>query len=188
MSEHERLYRRILRRETHSSRTAAVLAVAATLIVLCLAVGAAAVRLAVDSASRETVVSWASGASGDTFARPAVITGGAIAATLGLWLVLLAMLPGRRARHGRLAGRVALLADDEVTADAIADRVARELGLDRRQVRVTVARRAAAVKVTPTSGVAVDQHAAARAVDEVVEGLGLALVPLVTVAAQGVLA
>ncbi len=188
MTEQQMVYRRILRRETHSSRAGAAIVVAVILILLCLAVGAGVVWLAIDPGLRDAMHSWSSGLAGDGFAPPPLLAGGAIVAILGLWLVLLALLPGRRARQGRIAGRVALLADDEVTANAIADRVARRLGVDRGQVRVTVARRAAAVQITPVSGVPVDQQAAARAVDEVADGLGLSLVPRITVADHGVLA
>ncbi len=179
---------RVLRRETHSSRAGAAIVVAIVLALIGIAAGAGSVWLLVDPGTREAVAAYLSALTAEGLVTPVVIVAAVVAALLGLWLVLLALLPGRRPRHGRFDGRIAVVAEDGVVADLIADRVAKTLGVDRSRIRATVGRRTATVVVTPTSGVTVDRGAASGAVETASSGLGIPLVPHIVVAEHGVVA
>lgn len=182
------VYRRLIRRETHSSRAGAAIAVAAVLVVLCVAAGAAAVWLLVDTTARDTVFTALSGFDPEARTAPVVAVAGGVAALLGLWLLLLGVLPGRRPRRGRPAGRVAVVIDDGLAADVIADEVAGELATKRELVRVTVGCRRTVVTVTPVSGLPVDEDAARRAASEAASSLGWPSAPRIAVAPRGVMA
>jgi hypothetical protein len=107
---------------------------------------------------------------------------------VGLILVALALLPGHRARHGRTAGRVELVVDDGLLADAAAHAVAERCALAPSQVSVTVTARRARVRIRPISGVPVDERAAAAAAERALDRLGYPLQPVVIVSSKGVLA
>lgn len=188
MSDEQTLYRRVLRRETHSSRAGAAITVAAVLVLLCVAAGAGAIWLVIDSAARDSVFSATSGFEPDAAVAPMTAVAGGVVALLGLWLLLLGVLPGRKARHGRTAGRVAVVTDDGVAADVIADKVAKSLSTKRDLVSVTVGRRNAVVTVTPVSGVPVDEEAARQAASDAASSLGRPLSPRIDVASRGVIA
>ncbi len=181
-------YRRVLRRETHSPRAGAAVTVAVVLGLLGLGVGAGSIWLLVDAAARDAAVGSLGGLTSDRLASPVVLAAGIVAGLLGLWLALLALLPGRRARHGRFDGRIVVIAEDGVIADLVADRVARTLGVERTRIRATVGRRTAMVVVTPTSGLAVDRGAACGAVESATADLGMPLAARVVVAGRGVIA
>ncbi|WP_431806779.1 hypothetical protein [Microbacterium paraoxydans] len=178
--------RRLLRRETRSSRTApaTVLAVLLAVVLLgLLGVGAAA---AVDAGFRADATALLADVA-EALRVPAVaIATGAVLVVLAVLLLALAVLPGRRARRARLSGRTALVVDDGVLADAIADGVARRTGVPRSRVSVTVGRRSATVRLTPTSGVPVDREAAQTAAADVLSEVGFALTPRVHVETEGV--
>lgn len=188
MTDVNRSYRRILRRETHAARTAP--AVVAVLIVLLAAVAAAvgAVWRHLDARSWEPVGGWLRGVA-SWAAEPATLIGlGTAALVLAVIAIALALLPGRRARRARITSRLAVVIDDGVLADAVADAVAQREGLDRRQVAVRLASRTAQVRVTPTSGLAVDERRVAAAAEAAMSALGFAVVARVSVATRGVVA
>ncbi len=182
------IYRRVLRRELHSSRAGGAIAVALLLGLAGLAAGAGAAWLLVDPDTRHLVAEALRGLTAERLAAPVVLGAGIVAGLLGLWLVLLAVLPGRRARHARFDGRTAVFADDGVIADIVVDRVAKALGIERGRIRATVAQRSTKVVVTPTSGVAVNRSAASGAAEAASADLGTPLAPQIIVAAQGVIA
>ncbi|MFK3676476.1 hypothetical protein ACI2IP_02010 [Microbacterium sp. NPDC090218] len=187
MTNEQATYRRVLRRETHAPRTIPAAVVASIGVVLLLALLAGAVWWLVDATFRDSVTRWF-----DTVAatpnEAVPFGGGAVLVVLALVLFALAVLPGRRARRARTTPRTALLVDDGVIADSIAEAVARRSGVDRGRVAVTVGRRTVAVRITPTSGVPVDRLAAESAVDDVLSGIGFTATPRVTVEANGVIA
>lgn len=186
MTNERTMYRRVLRRETHAARTIPAVVVASLAAVLLLALLAGGVWWLVDENFRADVARWVDGASG---VGQAVLLGvGAILAILALVLLALAVLPGRRARRARTTARTALLVDDGVIADAIADAVARRTGVDRGRVAVTVGRRMVAVRITPTSGLPVDRKAAESAVNDTLSGIGFAATPRVVIDTNGVIA
>lgn len=181
------VYRRLLRRETHSPRTVAAVVVAllaaAALLALC-ALGAA---LAWDAGFREAFADWLSGAVAGDAASAALTAGGSIAVLVALVLLIVAITPGRRARHARTTERSALVVDDGVLADAAADAVAGSCALDRRQVSTTISRRSLTVRVTPTSGIALDRDRARGAALAAVTGAGFDTTAEVELAPRGVI-
>jgi len=188
MTSERSAYRRVLRRETHSSRTApaVVTAVVAIVILLVLAVGG--VWGLLDPSIRGTAGAWLDRAVPPRNRPEALVIAGAVAAVIGLVLLALAVLPGRRARRARTTERLALLVDDGVLADAVADAVALRCGIDRRQVATTLGRSRVSVRITPTSGIRVDESAAEAAASEAVSALGFTVTPRVHVASTGVVA
>jgi len=163
------VYRRILRREQHSSRSGSAIVV---LVVLTLAVGYVGVEAVYAALGRPAlffspvdVLSTLSAAV-DGGATGLVLAAGIAAALVGLLLLGLAVTAGRRGRHTVDDDRVAVVVDDRVIASSLA-RVARVSGrLSDQQVSAWVSRRQAQIDLTPTSGLTVDEQAvesAARA-------------------------
>jgi hypothetical protein len=74
-------------------------------------------------------------------------------------VLLVALLPGRLARHTLPVSRTAVVVDDRVVASALARTASRTAGIDPDQVVVTVGHRTALVTVRPSSGFAVDRQA-----------------------------
>lgn len=179
--------RRVLRRETRSSRTLpAVVFATALLLVLLIAVGAG-VAWMLDPGAKAAVDAAVAGVA-LVAANPAVAIGvGLLATALAVVLLALAFAPGRRARRARLTPRSGVIVDDGVLADAIADGVARRTGVPRGRVAVTIGRRTASVRLTPTSGVPVDPQAGADAAAAVLAEAGFPLTPRVHVAGEGVI-
>lgn len=188
MTNEQAVYRRVLRRETHASRTVPALIVAGIGAVVLLSLLGAGVWWLVDPGVRAEAQRWLAGAADVMNEQFASVGIGAVLVIVALLLLVLAVLPGRRARRGRTTDRAVLLVDDGVLADSIAQAVARRVGVDRRRVSVTVGRRAATVHITPTSGVPVDRSAAESAVEDTLGGVGFSLTPRVDVAAEGVIA
>ncbi|MCY1247115.1 hypothetical protein D9M72_604110 [compost metagenome] len=78
---------------------------------------------------------------------------------------MLAVAPGRRARHALGSGRAAVVADHEVIAAALSRAARRQAGLAPGQVSTTVGSRSVSVTIQPTSGIPVDAGAVKAAVD-----------------------
>lgn len=162
------LYRRILRREQHSSRSGSTIVVLVLLTLVVAYVGVEAVYAALGRPalvfSPVDVVSTLSSAV-DGGSTGIVIGAGVVAALVGLVLIVLALTAGRRGRHTIDDDRVAAVVDDGVIASSLA-RTARVSGrLSDQQVKAWVSRRQAQIDLTPTSGVAVDDgsvHSATR--------------------------
>lgn len=169
------LYRRISRRELHSSRSGAAIAVASVVIVLSGWFGAEIVLhlvgqrpllLAPDDLARSVQA---------TSSLPvALLAGlGAGCAVIGILLAVIAVSPGRRARHLIGSERMVTVVDDEVIASALAGRAARVAGIDPNNARVSVSRRLATVHLVPTSGQSVHTGTVLRAVGDQLDGLML---------------
>ncbi|AZZ56136.1 hypothetical protein [Rathayibacter iranicus] len=161
-------YRRYLRRETHSSRSAAQIVVLVLIALLAASVGTEAVLavlgaaplLLAPSALLNALVSVAA------LAQPALIGVAVAAGILALILLVLAVAPGARARHTVEDDRLAVVVDDGVIASALA-RTARTAAHSRREdTRASLGRRTALVEVTPASGIAVERDLVQKAVDE----------------------
>ncbi|MGN8051097.1 hypothetical protein ACTJKO_15560 [Curtobacterium sp. 22159] len=164
---HDRVYRRILRRETNASRSGAVVvAMLVTLVVAAAAVFAAALVLldqrVLGIDPRDLVDAARRAPRGlDT----TVVVGiGAIIAVVGLVFLAQALLPQRRPRHVMSSERLAVVVDDEVLASAAARaaRSATRLGPD--AAVGTVGRRTVDVVLRPAAGVDVPAVAATEAV------------------------
>lgn len=188
MTSEQATYRRVLRRETHSSRTASAVTAASVAIVILLALVVGGVWGLVDPSVRDMATEWIDGAFPRESRRTLLVVAGAIAVLIALVLIALAVMPGRRARRARTTERVALLVDDGVLADAVADAVALRCGIDRRQVSTTLGRSRIIVRITPTSGIRVDEAAAAETASDAVSALGFTAAPRVLVATNGVVA
>jgi hypothetical protein len=188
MTVDESTYRRVLRRETHASRTIAAVVVASVALALLLGLIVAGIGWLIDPVFREGAAN-AGAAVMESTGQPAVAmaAGGALV-LLAVVILALAVTPGRQARRARTTDRAALLVDDGVIADSIAERVARRTGVGRRQVSVTVGGRITSVRITPTSGLPVDRTAAEAAVADTVSGIGFVTTPRISIAAEGVIA
>ena len=188
MKDRQAIYRRLLRRETHSSRSGVAVVFAVLFAAVLLALVGLAVWAGYDEGFRQIVAAWIE----DSVAAvdgPALLVGvGAACLVIAATLILVAVLPGRRARHARATERFALVADDGVLADAAADAVSRACALGRAQVSTTLARRGLAVRITPTSGIHVDRQRAARAASAALVGAGFDGEATVDVAQEGVIA
>ena len=163
------LHRRLVRRERYRSRSRAVV-IALALICLGLAfVGTESVLAALGLApllvAPDRLI--------DSINTPSMlVTIGAGAAVLfGLVLVVLALAPGRRARHAIPHERMAVIVDDNVLAGALgrAARTAASVPADR--VRTTVSARRARVAVTPSSGFPLDRATVSAATDALAAAL-----------------
>ncbi|NQX12758.1 hypothetical protein HQQ80_14060, partial [Microbacteriaceae bacterium VKM Ac-2855] len=122
MSDTSALYRRLVRRETHSPKSVLAIVLASVLIVVCLWLGAELVlgllgQPALLVAPVDMLV--AVGMLGEVI--PSVLAAiGVVVALLGLILVIAAVSAGRRARHSIDMERVAVVVDNEVIASALA--------------------------------------------------------------------
>lgn len=188
---------KILYRETHSSRAVPATLAAGLVVVLCAygllesavhAIGQPAWLIEPQTAA-ERLVALPSG-------MPPLLLGalGAVLAMIGLFFVLNAVLPGRRARHvlnghGDGWSSPAVVVDDEVIASALARRARVAANVTPEQVMVVVSRRQILVNVRPTSGVPVDEAAILKAVEGELGEMALVPVPEVRVnlASSGVI-
>ena len=182
----------ILSRETHSSRAVASIIAAVLVIALCVyALLETAVRavgqppwLVDPQTAAEQVVALPNGV-------PPLLLGvvGAVLVMAGLFFVLNAVLPGRRARHLLRDNRAAVVVDDEVIASALARRARLAANVSQEQVMVTVSRQRVEVNVHPTSGVPLRRDAVLAAVQDELRDMGLSPTPEVrlNVASTGVI-
>jgi len=175
---------RILRRETHSSRAGAATIAAVLVIVLCvyalLESGVRAVGqppwLIDPSTAAERVIALPAGIS------PLLLgASGAVIAMVGLFFLLHAVLPGRRARHLLRDPRTAVVIDDEVLASALARRARTAANVTQEQVMVVVSRQLVVVNVRPTSGSRVSEEAVRSAVQAELEEMSPVPMPSVRV-------
>ena len=168
MTEHDAFARRVLRRETHVSRSVSTVVAMLLLLVVAAAAVFAAVLVFLDQRvlgidPRDVVDAAVAAPRG---LDPTVVVGvGAVVAVVGLVLLAKGVLPGRRPRHTMPSGRLAVVVDDEVLASAAARaaRTATRLGPD--ATVGTVGRRTVDVVLRPAAGVDVPAVAAKDAVD-----------------------
>ncbi|MFP3579631.1 DUF6286 domain-containing protein [Arthrobacter sp. SIMBA_036] len=159
--------RHILRREMHSSRAAAAGIAAVLVMIVCayvlLEAGVRAIGqppwLIDFGTAAERIIALPDGIS------PLLLgAGGAVVAMVGVFFLLQALLPGRRARHLLRDRRAAVVIDDEVLASALARRARTAANVTREQVMVVVSRQLVVVNVRPTSGSAVSEETVLAAV------------------------
>lgn len=175
---------RLVRRELHSSRAAASMVTAVALIVGCLVLLFEAVLQAVGDEpfllDLDAAAAWLGALPGGV---PASLLGAGslLLLVVGLLLVLLAVLPGRRARYAIPDGRAAVVVDAEVVASSLARRARIAAGVGAEQVLVTVGRTAVRVQVRPTSGIPVDADAVRTAVADDLHRSGVTPEPRIAV-------
>ncbi|GAT89575.1 putative membrane protein [Paenarthrobacter nicotinovorans] len=183
---------RILRRETHSSRAGAAVIAAVLVIILCvyalLEAGVRAVGqppwLVDPTTAAERIIALPEGIS------PLLLgASGAVVAMVGLFFLLHAVLPGRRARHLLRDPRTAVVVDDEVLASALARRARMAANVTQEQVMVVVSRQTVVVNVRPTSGSRVSHDSVLAAVQAELEEMSPVPMPTVRVnlASSGVI-
>ncbi|WP_394251104.1 DUF6286 domain-containing protein [Arthrobacter pityocampae] len=175
---------RLVRRELHSSRAAASVVTAAVLIVGCLVLLFEAVLQAVGDEpfllDLDAVAAWL-GALPAGVPASLLGAGSVLLLVVGLLLVLLAVLPGRRARYAIPDGRAAVVVDAEVVASSLARRARIAAGVGAEQVLVTVGRTSVRVQVRPTSGIPVDADAVRTAVADDLHRSGVTPEPRIAV-------
>lgn len=161
--------RTVVRRETHSPRTVAMLVV---VVLLLLALTYAAVEIILNLTGAQPLLVSPGEALNAVVAAPtalmpvAFIVGGVVLAILGLVVLLLALKPGRLSRHEMEWGERAVVVDNGVVASALAQHLSNESGIARDDIVVGVAHRAVDVTVRPPVGIPVDEAQLRRIVDE----------------------
>jgi hypothetical protein len=157
------LYRRIVRRETHQSRSSASVIVLALVTLGALYVGIELVlALLGDSPLLVSPAAAAEAFRGDASWLPIA---GACAIVFGLILLIVALVPSRRARHGVSHDRMAIVIDDGVLAGALAGDARRSVAIGADRVRASVGRRTASIRLVPTSGVPISRDVAQESAD-----------------------
>lgn len=160
-----RAYRRILRRETHSSRSGAAVVVLIALIVLSAWVGIESVYAGLGLRallfSPVDVLATLLRAVADLGGL--VIAVGIVTGVVGLILIAVGLTPGRRGRHTIDDERVAVVVDDQVIAASLARQARLAGSLAPGQVNAWVSRRAARITITPASGATADEERVLKA-------------------------
>lgn len=182
-------YRRIVRRETHSPRSALAITIAAAGIGLLAWIGTESVlRMLGQAPLLSAPGDTASAVAGADSLPPGILTaGGVVTALIGLLLLITAFTPGRRAKHSFTTDRSAVVMDDEIIASSLARRAAHAARVSPDNARVTLSRRRASVVLRPSSGFAVDRDAVQQASDDELRHIAAvpAISPRVLVAADG---
>jgi len=166
------LYRRVLRRETHSSRSGSAIALAILLILLFAWLGTEAVLAVLGQPALLVAPQDGAAALLGAAGAPIALTAaaGAVLAVVGLVLLVLSFAPGRRGRRSAGIDRTAVVVDDRVIAQSVARAAAYAGGIDPDQVQVSVGRRRVGVVVQRTSGVSTDAASIREAVDAELSG------------------
>ncbi|WP_053351662.1 DUF6286 domain-containing protein [Leucobacter musarum] len=176
---------RVVRRETHSPRTVAMII---AVVILILALTYAALEIILSLAGQPALLVGPAAAFGWVVGLPTevpagvTITAGIVIALLGLVCIVLALAPGRLSKHEMQWGeRRAVVADNGVIAAAIAQRVSDELFVARGRVRVGVGHRVIDVSVTPEAGIEMEKDRVRVVVDSEIEEYRLRTKPRVSV-------
>lgn len=184
--------RRILKRETRSSRAgmaglAAVLVIAACVYALLesalRAIGQPPWLIDPETAA-ERLIALPEGIS------PLLLGSlGGVVAMVGLIFFLNAVLPGRKSRHLLQDPRAGVVVDDEVIASALARAARTAANVTQEQVMVVVSQRQVVVNVRPTSGVPVHEERILAAVEDELQKMAPSPMPAVhvNVATSGVI-
>ena len=187
MSSQASVYRRIVRRELHSSRAGWAITTAVVLALLAAAAGVASVYLIAHEPVWVGVEAGFGGLAGlHGVLRYPVAAAGVAALAVGAILVAVAVTPGRRPRRVLQSARAAVVVDDKVVARALAKAAAAATGLPRDQVEVVMGRSRAKVTLASIAGVAVDRGAVARAVVGAGAPYGLRRAPRILVSPRAV--
>lgn len=171
MSSQQSAYARVIRRETHSPRSGLALTLAVILILACAWLGTEIVLsllgkralLAAPVDIGHTIV-----AIGHYPNAPVIIVA-VIVAIIGLVLVVLAFVAGRRARHVLPSERSAVVVDNEVIASALARQASYAGNIDPDNTNVSVSHRSVLVQIRPSSGQSVDKAAVIDAINQTLD-------------------
>lgn len=169
-------YRRIIRRETHSSRAGLAITLSVVLILALAYVGAEAVLALLGLAPllADPATAWSAVLGLPSSADAALlVAAGVVAAIIGVLLLIAALSPGRRLDHVTASDRAAVVIDNRAIASALARRAAHAADLDPDQVVVSVGRTVAEVRVQPSSGWPLDRSVIDAAVAAEIDRLEL---------------
>lgn len=161
--------RTVVRRETHSPRTVAMLVV---VVLLLLALVYAGIEIVLGLLGQSPLLVGPGEALNALVDAPtalmpvAFIVAGVVLALLGLVVLVLALKPGRLSRHEMAWGERAVVVDNGVVASALAQHLSNESGIARDDIVVGVAHRTVDVTVRPPVGIPVDEAQLRRVVDE----------------------
>lgn len=161
--------RTVVRRETHSPRTVAMIVVA---VLLLLVLAYAAVEIILNLVGQPALLVAPGEALNAVVAAPtallpvAFIVGGVVLALVGVLVLVLALKPGRLSRHEMAWGERAVVVDNGVVASAVAQHLSNESGIARDDIVVGVAHRSVDVTVRPPVGIPVDEAELRRLVEE----------------------
>ncbi|WAP51861.1 DUF6286 domain-containing protein [Arthrobacter sp. ATA002] len=176
MNSNEPLTRRIVRRETHASRTSGAMVAAFLGILFCLYVLLEATLQALGQDAWLTdpaaLGTWLSRLPADTDTTVLGLVG-VLILLAGLVFFLQAVLPGRRPRYALPNPRAAVVVDADVLASSLARRARLTAGVTAEQVLVTVGRTRVDVRIRPTSGVPVNGEVVREAVQDELQLTGL---------------
>lgn len=175
MSRTSSLYARISRRETHSPRSVIAITLAVITILATIWIGTEMVLalFALPPLLVAPVDMFGALLGLSDAPEGLVAAAGIVVAIIGLLLLVVAVSPGRRARHSLDTERAATVVDDEVIASALARHASLAGDVDPDNTSVSVSRRRALVRLTPTSGYPVDQHEVAEVVARQLESYRL---------------
>lgn len=183
------LYRRILRRELNSPRSVLAITVSVIVILLCTYLGTEIALMMLGQrallAAPQDMLTVLSTLGAVPVGSP--IGMGILLMIVGILLLIGALTPGRRARHQLAAVRAAVVVDNEVIASALARHAAHAGNAHPDNTVVTVSRRRAVVRVTPTSGIPVRRDQVSEAIQEQLAAFDVtpSLRPSIVVASTG---
>ncbi|MBM7794839.1 hypothetical protein JOE60_003430 [Paenarthrobacter ilicis] len=165
----DRILRRMVRRETHSSRALASVIAASILIVTFLWLALEYILWLLKDqpllASPAQMLKWLVDLPATTLPAGMVATGAGLG-IVGLLVIGLAVGRGRRSRRALASERTATVVDDEVIAAAVSSKSRLAAGLAPGQVTTTVGNRSVRVQVRPTSGVTMDLDSVKKVLDD----------------------
>ncbi|BDZ51370.1 hypothetical protein GCM10025867_36110 [Frondihabitans sucicola] len=166
------VYRRVLRRETHSPRSGLAITVAVVLILVAAWLGTESVLELIGRPALLVAPGDMLGSAltvSDAVPVAFLVAAGVVVAVVGVLVIVVSLKPGRRGRHTGPTDRTALVVDDRAIASSLARTAAHAADLDPDQVIVTIGKRTADVHVRPSSGLPVDREAIVEAVTDEVE-------------------
>ncbi|NIJ05009.1 DUF6286 domain-containing protein [Frigoribacterium faeni] len=165
-------YRRILRRETHSSRSGIAVTLAVLLVLVFAWIGTESVLAAVGTApllvAPADAASAVLGAAGAPVGTLTAI--GIVVAIVGLVLIVVSLAPGRRGRRAAGADRTAAVVDDRVIARSLARTASFAGDVHPDRVSVSVGKKVALVEIDPVSGRTADLRSIEEAVRDEISG------------------
>jgi len=165
-------FRRILRRETHSPRTVAMIVAVVVLILALVYIG---IEIVLSLLAQPALLLGPAAAVGWIIGLPTaqpsalVIGGGVVVGLLGLIFLILGITPGRLPKHQMMIDGRAAVVDNGVIASSLAQRISEETGISRDDITVGVSHRTADVTVRSGFGDPYDAAPITQVVDSELE-------------------
>lgn len=182
MSNH--VLERVVRRESHSSRSVAAAIVLLLVIVVLAWVATETILRSLELpallAPPGAMATWLADLP-QSGQDAAIVAGSVVVALIGVACVILALAPGRLAKQRVKNEGPAILVDNGALASAIAQGVANDLSFDRREVSVGVGHRVVDVTIRPSFGVEVDRSVVSASAARELTQIGLEREPRVRV-------